>query len=234
MTDLISYQPIEAELWRLLPAMKRAEYLQSATDTLVKLLDNKPKARKAIKHILKQATQLDKRTMLKGATGESNELYNQARGKTLVMGLKEAEKLPILVHVISALLTGNQVGIYSSGEDNFAEKVVDILIENGLSEAVIYLNIADSKEKIDEMVNDKRLAQVGVVGTIEEVKALSAKFSQTDSILTQIIPIIDQENLSEIFSPDYLHRFSTERVMTINTTAIGGNASLLELGVSEK
>ncbi len=233
MTDLISYQPVEAEAWRLLPAIKRAEYLQKATDTLVKLVDNKVKARKAIKQILKQASHLDKKVMLTGATGESNELYNQARGKTLVMGLKDAEKLPILVHVISALLTGNQVGIYSSGEDDFAEKVVDILIENGVSDAVIYLTIADSKEKIDEMVQDKRLAQVGVVGTIEEVKALSAKFSQTDSILTQIIPIVDQENLSEIFNPDYLHRFSTERVLTINTTAIGGNASLLELGVSK-
>ncbi len=234
MTDLISYQPIQVEAWRLLPAMKRAEYLQSATENLTKLIDDKAKARKAIKHILKQASQLDKRTMLMGATGESNELYYQARGKTLVMGLKDAEKLPILVQVISALLTGNEVGIYSSGEDDFLKKVVDILIENGISDAVIYLNIADSKEKIDEMVNDKRLAQVGVVGTIEEVKALSAKFSQTESILTQIIPIIDQENLSEIFNPDYLHRFSTGRVLTINTTAIGGNASLLELGVSEK
>ncbi len=233
MTDLISYQPIQAEQWRLLSAIKRAEYLQSATENLVKLIDDKSKAKKAIKQILKQASQLDKRTMLTGATGESNELYNQARGKTLVMGLKDAEKLPILVQVVSALLTGNQVGIYSTGEDDFAEKVVDILIENGIPDAVIYLTIADSKEKIDEMVNDKRLAQVGVVGTIEEVKALSAKFSQTDSILTQIIPIIDQDNLSEIFDPDYLHRFCTERVLTINTTAIGGNASLLELGTDK-
>ncbi|MBS9779238.1 MAG: 1-pyrroline-5-carboxylate dehydrogenase [Moraxellaceae bacterium] len=233
MTDLLSYQPIEVETWRLLSAMKRAEYLQSATETLIKLVDDKAKAKKAIKQILKQASQLDKRISLTGATGESNELYNQARGKTLVMGLKDAQKLPIIIQVISALLTGNQVAIYSSGEDDFAEKVVDILIENGISDAVIYLNIADSKEKIDEMVQDKRLAQVAVVGTIEEAKALSAKFSQTDSILTQIIPIIDQENLSEIFNPDYLHRFSTERVLTINTTAIGGNASLLELGTDK-
>ncbi len=233
MTDLISYQPIEAEAWRLLSTIKRAEYLQKATDMLITLVEDKSKAKKAIKQILKQASQLDKRIALTGATGESNELYNQARGKTLVMGLKDAQKLPLLVQVISALLTGNQVGIYSSGEDDFAEKVVDILIENGISDAVIYLTIADSKNKIDDMVNDKRLAQVAVVGTIEEVKALSAKFSQTESILTQIIPIIDQENLSEIFNPDYLHRFCTERVLTINTTAIGGNASLLELGTDK-
>jgi RHH-type proline utilization regulon transcriptional repressor/proline dehydrogenase/delta 1-pyrroline-5-carboxylate dehydrogenase len=30
--------------------------------------------------------------------------------------------------------------------------------------------------------------------------------------------------------PYYLHRFATERTVTINTTAVGGNASLLNLG----
>ena len=30
--------------------------------------------------------------------------------------------------------------------------------------------------------------------------------------------------------PYYLHRFATERTITINTAAVGGNASLLSLG----
>jgi delta 1-pyrroline-5-carboxylate dehydrogenase len=34
-----------------------------------------------------------------------------------------------------------------------------------------------------------------------------------------------------MFQPDYLERFCTERVKTVNTTAIGGNASLIELGM---
>jgi RHH-type transcriptional regulator, proline utilization regulon repressor / proline dehydrogenase / delta 1-pyrroline-5-carboxylate dehydrogenase len=29
--------------------------------------------------------------------------------------------------------------------------------------------------------------------------------------------------------PGYLHRFTTERTLTINTSAVGGNASLLSL-----
>jgi RHH-type transcriptional regulator, proline utilization regulon repressor / proline dehydrogenase / delta 1-pyrroline-5-carboxylate dehydrogenase len=29
--------------------------------------------------------------------------------------------------------------------------------------------------------------------------------------------------------PGYLHRFMTERTLTINTSAVGGNASLLSL-----
>jgi RHH-type proline utilization regulon transcriptional repressor/proline dehydrogenase/delta 1-pyrroline-5-carboxylate dehydrogenase len=30
--------------------------------------------------------------------------------------------------------------------------------------------------------------------------------------------------------PHYLHRFATERTLTVNTAAVGGNASLLSLG----
>jgi len=30
--------------------------------------------------------------------------------------------------------------------------------------------------------------------------------------------------------PHYLHRFATERTLSVNTTAAGGNASLLSLG----
>ena len=66
--------------------------------------------------------------------------------------------------------------------------------------------------------------------TDSEVQAISQELANTDGILTQVISVTDMEGLSEMLTPDYLHRFVTERVRTINTTAIGGNASLLELG----
>jgi len=75
-----------------------------------------------------------------------------------------------------------------------------------------------------------RLAQVAVSGSRSEVQAISQELANTDGILTQVISVTDMEGLSEMLTPDYLHRFVTERVKTINTTAIGGNASLLELG----
>lgn len=75
-----------------------------------------------------------------------------------------------------------------------------------------------------------RLAQVAVSGNRSEVQTISQELANTDGILTQVISVTDMEGLSEMLTPDYLHRFVTERVKTINTTAIGGNASLLELG----
>ena len=75
-----------------------------------------------------------------------------------------------------------------------------------------------------------RLAQVAVAGDVKDVQAISQELANTDGILTQVIGMTDTEGLSDMFTLDYLYRFMTERVRTINTTAIGGNASLLELG----
>ena len=42
------------------------------------------------------------------------------------------------------------------------------------------------------------------------------------------------KEFSESVSPHYLLRFITERTRTDNTTAVGGNATLLELGAKEE
>jgi len=69
------------------------------------------------------------------------------------------------------------------------------------------------------------------VGKKEELLQIGKDLSETDGILTQLVPVTDLEGCSEMFQPDYLERFCTERVKTVNTTAIGGNASLIELGM---
>ncbi len=42
-----------------------------------------------------------------------------------------------------------------------------------------------------------------------------------------------QPGSSSICGPRYLHRFATERVLTIDTTAAGGNASLFAMSEDE-
>ena len=76
----------------------------------------------------------------------------------------------------------------------------------------------------------ERLAQVAVAGSYSEIQHISQTLANSDGILTQVIAVTDMDGLSDMLTPDYLYRFVTERVRTINTTAIGGNASLLELG----
>ncbi len=91
------------------------------------------------------------------------------------------------------------------------------------------MSVANDSQTIT-LLHIDRLAQVAVSGNGSEIQTISQELAKTDGILTQVIAVSDMEGLSEMLTPDYLHRFVTERVKTINTTAIGGNASLLELG----
>lgn len=162
-----------------------------------------------------------------GATGESNELYVTARGKTMVIGDESAKTLAVLGQLMAALLTGNEVILHCPSQDEMCIEAIKALYETGISEDVI--SIANDS-KLVTLLYMERLAQVAVSGSASEVQTISQELANTDGILTQVIAVTDMDGLSEMLTPDYLYRFVTERVRTINTTAIGGNATLLELG----
>ena len=162
-----------------------------------------------------------------GATGESNDLYVTARGKTMIIGGESAKTMAILGQLVAALLTGNEVILHYPSHDEMCIAAVKALYEAGIHEDVI--SIANDSQTIT-LLHIDRLAQVAVAGSHSEVQAISQTLASTDGILTQVIAVTDMVGLVEMLAPDYLYRFVTERVRTINTTAIGGNASLLELG----
>ena len=215
------------EAWRLLSAAERAGYLEIALPKLALLTGNANKARRLFAHLLSKAPMLDEVQRMIGATGESNDLYVTARGKTMVIGSESAKTLAILGQLVAALLTGNEVILHCPNQPEMCLAAVKALYEAGISDDVI--SIANDSQTVT-LLHIDRLAQVAVAASPVEVQAISQMLASTDGILTQVISVTDMEGLSEMLSPDYLYRFVTERVRTINTTAIGGNASLLELG----
>lgn len=215
------------EAWRLLTAAERAGYLELALPKLALLTGNANKARRLFTHLLSKATMLDEVQRMIGATGESNDLYVTARGKTMVIGGESAKTLAILGQLVAALLTGNEVILHCPSQDEMCIAAVKALYEAGISDDVI--SIANDSQTVT-LLHIDRLAQVAVAGSRAEVQAISQMLAKTDGILTQVIAVTDMVDLVEMLAPDYLYRFVTERVRTINTTAIGGNASLLELG----
>lgn len=215
------------ESWRLLGAVNRATYLQSAVPKLALLTGDANKAKRLFNHLLEAAPSLDEVHRMVGATGESNDLYVTARGKTMVIGSESARAMAVLGQLIAALLTGNEVILHCPSQDEMCNEAAKILYETGISDDV--LSVANDSQTIT-LLHIDRLAQVAVSGNGSEIQTISQELSKTDGILTQVIAVSDMEGLSEMLTPDYLHRFVTERVKTINTTAIGGNASLLELG----
>lgn len=215
------------EAWRLLSATDRATYLEAAVPKLALLTGDANKARRLFNHLLSFAPKLDDVQRMGGSTGESNELYVTARGKTMVVGSESARTMAVLGQLIAALLTGNEVILHCPSQDEMCVEAVKALYETGISDDVI--SIANDSQTITLLYID-RLAQVAVSGNTSEVQAISQELANTDGILTQVIAVTDMEGLSDMLTSDYLYRFVTERVRTINTTAIGGNASLLELG----
>lgn len=215
------------ESWRLLGAQKRAIYLEAAVPQLALLTGDVTRARRLFTHLLSFAPKLDEVQRMTGATGESNDLYLTARGKTMVIGGKSADPLAVLGQLIAALLTGNEVILHFPTQGEMCAEAAKALYQTGISEDV--LSVANDSQTIT-LLHIDRLAQVAVAGTAHDVQEISQTLAATDGILTQVIAVTDKQGLSEMLTPDYLYRFVTERVLTINTTAIGGNASLLELG----
>lgn len=215
------------ESWRLLGAVNRATYLQAAIAKLALLTGDANKAKRLFNHLLSAAPSLDEVHRMTGATGESNDLYVTARGKTMVIGAESARAMAVLGQLIAALLTGNEVILHCPSQDEMCNEAAKILYETGISDDV--LSVANDSQTFTLLYID-RLAQVAVAGNQSEVQTISQELANTDGILTQVIAVTNMEGLSEMLTPDYLYRFVTERVRTINTTAIGGNASLLELG----
>lgn len=212
------------EAWRLKTTQQRVDIIKEAGAKLAELTGDADKAIPVFAHLLSHAPELDDSVMLTGATGESNELYIQSRGKTLVVATDSAQPLPMMAQLIAALVAGNPVQISYPNQPEIAEQAVQALRGAGVPAEMLTvledfaaLNMAD-------------LSQVAVTGSIAEVQQLAGQLSQTDGILTQVIAVTDMVGCHEVFAPEYLHRLVTERVKTINTTAIGGNASLLELG----
>nr|WP_317198934.1 1-pyrroline-5-carboxylate dehydrogenase [uncultured Psychrobacter sp.] len=215
------------ESWRLLGAVNRAPYLEAAIPKLALLTGNATKAKRLFHHLLNAAPKLDEVERMTGATGESNDLYMTARGKTMVIGGESATTMAVLGQLIAALLTGNEVILHCPSQYEMCDEAAKILYDTGISDDV--LSVANDAQTVTLLYID-RLAQVAVAGNTSEIQEISQTLADTDGILTQVIPVSDMDGLSEMLTPDYLHRFMTERVITINTTAIGGNASLLELG----
>jgi len=217
------------EAWRLLSAAERARYIEAAIPKLALITGNANKARRLFEHLLSHTAELDEVKHLIGATGESNDLYLTARGKTMVMGGESTRAMAVIGQLVAALLTGNEVILHCPSQQEMCEEAARALYDAGINEDV--LSVANDSQTIT-LLHIDRLAQVAVSGSPSEVQSVSQELAKTGGILTQTIGVTDMAGLSEMLTPDYIHRFVTERVKTINTTAIGGNASLLELGAS--
>lgn len=221
-------QAKQCEAWSHLGAVNRCIILKEAARKLAKISPDAAKANHLFNHLLSQAEKLDEVTNMSGATGESNELYWDSRGKTMVLATDDSSPIAFLGQLIAALLAGNEVFLRFPSQQQLCEQAVEILSQSGVYSGV--MSITNDSE-LTTLLHINGLAIVAAVGPQKELAKIGQQLAETDGILTQLVPVSDLQGCAEMFQPEYIERFCTERVKTVNTTAIGGNASLLELGV---
>ncbi len=141
---------------------------------------------------------------LPGPTGESNRLYGTARGTVLCLG-PDAESLRH--QTAMALAAGN--GVVAVGQD--AEKLAVKL--RAISAPIVAL---EGHLAVGALTELQGIDAIAANSPDEELREMKAELAERDGALMQLIM---ERNQPE--------RYQLERHLCIDTTASGGNASLL-------
>jgi RHH-type proline utilization regulon transcriptional repressor/proline dehydrogenase/delta 1-pyrroline-5-carboxylate dehydrogenase len=162
---------------------------------------------------------MKKPIFLPGPTGESNQLHLENRGVILCFADKEVSFHFWIIALISALGTGNTVitiisdDFYEQGK-YFVEPLIQIASKNAILQVA---KCCHSKT----LLNHPKLSGVLVDKKYSLISEINHLLSKRDGI---IIPIITSK-----YDDELLKGLLTEKTISIDTTASGGNTSLMTL-----
>ena len=160
-------------------------------------------------------------------TGETNELYPQGRGvSVLLIDSDEPNcQLAFIAMVTALVATGNSVIICSNNlwvKDAMKTHQYQQLLPEGL------VSLIPTNGYHDLMTHDIR--NFVFIGEPSKAVEINEALSMRPHAITSLVAETDLEALIHAKDPMLALRFITEKVRSINITAIGGNATLLELG----
>ena len=162
---------------------------------------------------------LKKPLSLPGPTGELNTLYLENRGNIICYADEGVDFNFWVISIVTALATGNTV-ITVVSELFYQEALAfrDKFIATGASKGV--LQVAKLCH-FDTLLAHPALSGVVVDGGSESKHYVSKKLAQRDGA---ILPVISSEYFDNL-----IQRLVTEKTVSIDTTASGGNTSLMTL-----
>ncbi|MGI5308993.1 bifunctional proline dehydrogenase/L-glutamate gamma-semialdehyde dehydrogenase PutA [Rheinheimera sp. WS51] len=173
----------------------------------------------AQKKLQRVERELLKPTMLPGPTGESNQLVLDPRGTVALIRDETSSFQYWLLAIITALATGNAVITAVEEQDLLeAEACIKALVQAGMPVNLV------AAVRIDCLTT--LLAHVDLAGAMVEVS------SAVKPLCAELLASREGAILPLITAPPgqrLLQRLVTEKTITINTTAAGGNASLMTM-----
>jgi RHH-type proline utilization regulon transcriptional repressor/proline dehydrogenase/delta 1-pyrroline-5-carboxylate dehydrogenase len=173
---------------------------------------------------------------LPGPTGESNEIALHGRGVFVCIGPARGPLGLFIAQLAAALAAGNAVLVQPPDAMlRLAGYALRLFHDAGVPRDVLHLLAGDGASLGAALCADPRVAGVAVAGTAETMRAVNRTLAARDGPIAALIattvgdggalPGSDPLPLS----PRYLHRFATERTLSVDTTAAGGNAALMAM-----
>jgi delta 1-pyrroline-5-carboxylate dehydrogenase len=166
-----------------------------------------------------------------GPTGESNVLSTSGRGPFVIMAEQDAPIEAFIALVSCALVAGNSVVMAALPEH---EDIISTLEQVcTFSDIEMPIIVVENLASLEKVIVDPAIAGVGFVGSEVEAIRLNRVLAERDGQIALLIVETDLEGLEMVRDQSLVLRFITEKTLTTNVTAVGGNATLLALGCGE-
>jgi RHH-type proline utilization regulon transcriptional repressor/proline dehydrogenase/delta 1-pyrroline-5-carboxylate dehydrogenase len=164
-------------------------------------------------------TKLAKPILLPGPTGERNTLHYEPRGVLVCLGDKDVSFAYWALSIVTALATGNAV--ISVVSDVFYDAALQFqrtLAKTGADNTI--LQVAKLNH-VEALLAESDLAGVVIDPQSPRAGMISSMLAQRDGA---ILPVITAQ-----YNDNLIQRVLTEKTISIDTTASGGNTSLMTL-----
>ncbi len=175
--------------------------------------------------------------LLPGPTGEIDEISLKGRGVAVSICSSDDSVIRFVGQAVAALLAGNTVVAKAAYTGNLvAYTMVKLMLKSGVNPKVIQLITGDAEEITSALLFNSKVALVAFSGNTDAVKqvhqALALRRGGIIPFVAESVEKVDHHSTKlaiETASPLYLRRFVVEKTVSVDTTASGGNASLMSL-----
>jgi RHH-type transcriptional regulator, proline utilization regulon repressor / proline dehydrogenase / delta 1-pyrroline-5-carboxylate dehydrogenase len=167
---------------------------------------------------------------LPGPTGERNELGLEPRG---IFACIAADIDALTAQAAAAFVTGNRVLLVGPE----ARTVASRFKSAGLAEGVLGAVLPGGDSTLEDLARSPALDGIAVAAPATIAARIAGALAAPDGPIRPLVPWASTPTGGighpAPGTPHYLHRFMTEKTISNDTTASGGNASLLAIGGDE-
>lgn len=165
---------------------------------------------------------MTKPEVMPGPTGEHNELQVHGRGTYACLAHDDVSLVDFVAQLGAVLAAGNCCLVQTTDKSSQGlGLMIKLFHDAGVPKNVLFYIASTDEKTTDALIKDQRVQGVCFAGSSDRVIEISRMLAARKGAITPLV--------SETAGADSILRFVTERTMTLNITAAGGNASLLTL-----